>query len=147
MRALFILALSLGVSGAASAADLTDIAGKWRTIDDETNKPKSIVEITKVGEAYEGKVVQLFREPTQDQNPKCDKCKDERKDQPILGLKIIDSLKKRESDWGEGNILDPNNGKTYDVKMELTEGGQRLKVRGFLGFSLLGRTQTWERAN
>lgn len=129
----------------AHAQPSADIVGKWKTIDDESGKAKSIVEISKAGDEYEGRVIQLFRAPGEEQNPKCDKCKDDLKDHPILGLKILSKLKKRSSDWGNGNILDPNNGKTYDVKMELIEGGTRLKVRGFMGFSLLGRTQTWER--
>jgi uncharacterized protein (DUF2147 family) len=122
-----------------------DVIGKWKTIDDESHKPKSIVEITKVGDSYEGKIIQLFKAAGEDQNPKCDKCQGELQGTPIIGLNILQGLKQRKSDWGDGKILDPNNGKLYDVKMELIEGGTRLKVRGFIGFSLLGRTQVWER--
>ncbi len=122
-----------------------DVVGKWRTIDDETQKPKSIVEISNNGDVFEGKVVQIFKSEGEDQNPKCTKCKGVLKDQPVIGLKVLSEMKRRKSDWGDGKIVDPNNGKSYDVKMELTEGGAKLKVRGFIGFSLLGRTQTWER--
>lgn len=130
----------------ALMAQSADFVGKWKTIDDETGKPKSIVEITKNGEVFEGKVIQLFREPGEEEHPLCDKCKGALKDKPILGLQILEGLKKRSSDWGDGRILDPKNGKTYDVKMELAEEGAKLKVRGFIGFSLLGRTQTWIRS-
>lgn len=140
-----LVAVGILTWASAGLADAGDVAGRWRTIDDGTKKPKSIVEITKVGDLYEGKVVELFRGPGEEANPKCTECKDALKDQPVLGLKILQDLKKRKSDWGDGTILDPKNGKTYDVKMELAEQGTRLKVRGFIGFSLLGRTQTWER--
>lgn len=120
-----------------------DIVGKWKTIDDENGKAKSIVEISQVGDHFEGKIIQLFREPNQVQNPVCDKCTDNRKGMPLVGLTILTNLKKRSSDWGDGEILDPNNGKTYDVKMELLDQGTKLKVRGFIGISLFGRTQTW----
>lgn len=126
---------------------LTTIVGKWKTIDDKTGKEKSIVEITENNGEFVGHVVQTFRPPTEDQNPKCDKCKGDLKDKPIIGLQILSKLKKKNNNqWADGEILDPNNGKTYSCKMELIENGKKLNVRGFLGFSLLGRTQTWIRA-
>ncbi len=121
--------------------------GQWKTIDDETGQPKSIVEIVEEQGKLKGNVLKLFPTPGQDPNPKCDKCKDERKDQPIVGLNILWGLEKRDSDWGNGHILDPKNGKTYKAKMKVIEGGKKLEVRGFLGISLLGRTQTWIREN
>lgn len=142
-RGLFIAAMVFVFQGAYASS--ADIVGKWKTIDDETQKPKSIVEIYKNGNSYQGKIVQLFKEPGEDQNPLCTKCKDTLLNKPILGLVILNDLKKRDSDWGDGTILDPNNGKTYDVKMELAEQGAKLKVRGFIGFSLLGRSQVWHR--
>lgn len=127
--------------------DLTTIIGRWKTIDDKTGKEKSIVEIKEVDGQYVGHVVQLFRPPTEEQNPLCDKCKGELKDKPILGIQVLSQLKKTsESKWSEGDILDPNNGKVYSCKMELIDGGKKLEVRGFIGISLLGRTQTWIRA-
>jgi uncharacterized protein (DUF2147 family) len=143
MKSLFLLAGAMFAQG--SFADNSGIVGKWRTIDDESKKPRSIVEIYPVGDIFEAKVVELIRKEGDVPNPKCDKCQGDLKDQPIEGLRILTDLKKRSSDWGDGKILDPNNGKLYDVKMQLEEGGSKLKVRGFIGFSLLGRTQTWER--
>lgn len=127
------------------AADLTSPVGKWKTIDDETKLPKSIVEITEVDGKIQGKIVQLFRKPEEDQNPVCDKCEDSRKDQPVLGMMIFEGLKKDGEYWTDGKILDPKKGKLYSVKMRLTDEGKKFDVRGYIGFSLLGRTQTWER--
>ncbi len=124
----------------------TSPAGKWKSIDDETNKPKSIIEIfEKDGQLY-GKIEKLFRKSDEDQNPKCDKCSGAQKDQLIIGMQILSGLKK-DSDikWSGGEIIDPNNGKTYSCKVTLTEDGKKLEVRGFIGFSLLGRTQVWDR--
>lgn len=136
-----ILILSISAFGQET------IFGRWTTIDDETKKPKSIVEIfEKDGQAH-GKIERLFRPADQDQNPKCDKCSGDKKDQLIIGMQILNGLKKdSETHWTGGEILDPNNGKTYSCKAELIDGGKKLKLRGFIGFSLLGRTQVWERA-
>ncbi|MEQ1723318.1 MAG: DUF2147 domain-containing protein, partial [Pseudobdellovibrio sp.] len=115
-------------------------------IDDETKKPKSIVEIFEQDGVLYGKIEKLFRGPDEDQNPKCDKCSGDKKDQLIIGMQILNGLKKdNDTKWSGGEILDPNNGKTYSCKVELIEDGKKLKLRGFIGFSLLGRTQVWER--
>lgn len=119
--------------------------GKWKTIDDETKQPKSIVEITEKDGKLSGKIVQLFRKPEEDQNPKCDKCEGDKKDKPILQIEILEGLTKDEDIWSGGRILDPKNGKTYKCKIKVIDGGKKLEVRGFIGFSLLGRTQVWER--
>lgn len=139
-----LLAITLVASVAAQAQN--SIVGRWKTIDDETGKPKSIVEITEKDGAIVGKIERLFREPTEDQNPKCDKCSGEKKDQLIIGMQILSGLKKdSDTKWSGGEILDPKNGKTYSCKVEIIENGQKLKLRGFIGVSLLGRTQVWQR--
>jgi uncharacterized protein (DUF2147 family) len=119
--------------------------GLWKTIDDETGKPKSLVRITEQNGVYQGKVEKLFREPDQDQNPKCDKCDGVNKDQPILGMTILFNIKKEGDDYTGGQILDPAKGKLYKSKLSLIENNKKLNVRGYIGFSLLGRTQTWIR--
>lgn len=124
------------------------IVGQWKTIDDETGKPKSIIEIYEKDGVFNGKIIKLFREPNEDQNPKCDKCSGDKKDQLILGMQNLNDLKKdSDTRWSGGEILDPNNGKTYSCKAELLDGGKKLNLRGFIGFSLIGRTQTWERVD
>lgn len=115
------------------------ILGKWKTIDDETGKPKSIVKIYKAknGKIY-GKVDQLLDKSSGD-DPVCTKCNDDRKGQKIKGMTIIRGLKKSGNAWKGGKILDPANGKEYTCKLWLE--GKKLKVRGYWG--LLYRTQTW----
>ncbi len=117
--------------------------GKWRTIDDETNEKKSIVEIYEENGKLYAKVIQLFREPDEEQNPLCEECKGDRKDQPILGMIIMWDMEQDDDEW-EGEILDPENGKTYSCFIELEEAN-KLKVRGYIGFSFIGRTQYWYR--
>lgn len=121
--------------------------GKWKTIDDETGDEKSIVEIyEKDGKLY-GKVVQLFRKPDEEQDPVCDECDkdDPRYNQRVLGMVILEDLEKGDGkQWEDGEILDPKNGNVYSCYIELVND-DKLKVRGYLGFSLLGRTQYWYR--
>lgn len=119
--------------------------GTWTTIDDETNQPKSIVEIyeTRNG-SLAGKVLEVLQSD-QGPDPVCSKCKGDRKDQPIEGMVIVSGMMPKGDSWEGGKIINPANGKEYAAKMSLVEGGTRLEVRGFMGFSLLGKTQTWQR--
>lgn len=119
------------------------IEGKWKTIDDETGQAKSIVEITKKANGkYYGKIAQLLIKPA---DPNCTACKDERKGKPILGMEIIRDLKKDGEEFTGGTITDPKTGKSY--KCTITRDGEKLNVRGYVGFSLIGRTQTWQKVN
>lgn len=132
-------------SASAWAQDGTPV-GLWKTIDDETGKPKSLVRISEANGELRGKIEKLFRDAGEDPNPKCDKCEDARKDQPIVGMTILTGMKKDGSEYNGGQILDPANGKVYKSKMAVTEGGKKLDVRGYIGVPMLGRTQTWVRA-
>lgn len=118
------------------------IVGKWKTIDDSSGKERSIVEIYKTGDKYFGKIVKLFREPGEPQDPLCVECKGEKKDKRVLGMEIITNLEydPKDEEYTDGEILDPENGNVYDCKIWLDESG-KLKVRGYLYF--LYRTQTW----
>lgn len=122
--------------------------GYWKTIDDETNKARAIVQIYKQQGKYHGKIVKLFREPDEDPDPYCDKCDedDSRYNQRVLGMVILTDLAwdADDNEWDDGEILDPDNGSVYDCYLAL-ESRDKLKVRGFLGLSLLGRTQYWYR--
>ena len=123
-----------------SVLSYAQIEGKWKTIDDETGKPKSIVEIFKKSDGkYYGKVIQLLIKPA---DPNCSGCKDDRKDKPILGMEVIRGLSKDGSEFTKGTITDPKNGKTYKCNIK-KEGEDKLNVRGYIGFSALGRSQTW----
>ena len=117
------------------------ITGKWKTIDDETGKPKSIVEITEKNGVYYGKVIEILSEK---KDAKCDKCPGDRNGKPIKGLSIIKGMKKDGSEFSGGKILDPVSGKEYKCIIKLN-GANKLDVRGYVGISALGRTQTWTR--
>lgn len=143
-RFLAPLAFALVVGMPAVAADLSSPAGVWTTIDDATGKPKSIVEISEQNGELTGKVVEVLQSD-QGPHPRCTACTGDLKDQPVEGMTILWGLKKDGDSWEGGKILDPKSGKTYKCKMHLTDGGQKLEVRGFIGFSLLGRSQVWER--
>ncbi len=119
------------------------IIGKWKTIDDETGEPKSIVEIYMRNGKFYGRIDSLFRKPGEDPNPKCDKCPedDPRYNQPILGMEIIKDMVKDGDEYKGGTILDPKKGKIYRCKLWLEDG--KLKVRGYL--AIFYRTQTWYR--
>lgn len=119
------------------------VLGKWKTIDDETGKAKSVVEIFKAtdGKIY-GKIVKILT-PGQE-NKKCTECDGSNKNKPIVGMIIINGLSKDGDEFSGGTILDPNNGKKYKCYITL-EGKDKLKVRGYLGVSLIGRTQYWYR--
>ena len=119
--------------------------GLWKNIDDETGKPKALIRITESNGEIKGKIEKLFRAANEEQSPKCDKCEDARKDQPIIGMTILTGMKHDGSAYTGGQILDPNNGKVYKSKMILAEGGKKLNVRGYIGMPLLGRTQVWVR--
>jgi len=140
-----LAAAALLVAGGAAFAQATPV-GLWKTIDDETKAEKSYVRITEAGGVFTAKVEKILDVAKAD--AKCDKCSDDRKDQPIQGMTIVKGVKAHADDkglWDGGEILDPNNGKTYKVRMKPVDGGKKLEVRGYIGAPLLGRTQTWIR--
>lgn len=139
---LIALAILLNSSSAFST-NLTSAVGDWMTIDDKTGKPKSVVRITQVENELRGSVLKIL-DPAQ-QNAVCEKCKGINKDKPIQGMIFMWGLKNTGNGWAGGAILDPDNGKIYKAKMSLFEEGKKLKVRGYIGFTLLGRNQTWIR--
>ena len=135
--------LGLWLCGAVAAS--TPV-GQWHTVDDKTGEVKSMVTIEDRGGALSGRVTQILRKGA-DPAARCDQCADDRKGQPILGMEIIRGVKKSagQDHWEGGEILDPNNGKTYKVRIKPIDGGKKLEVRGFIGAPMLGRTQTWIR--
>ena len=147
------LALAFGLllgAGAVSAADTSTPVGTWKQVDDVTGKVKSIIQISESNGELQGKVMQLLNRSPEDiardgEHPKCVKCDGVRKDQPIEGMTIMWGVSKDGDVWDGGKILDPKNGKVYKVKLTLEDGGQKLDVHGYIGFALLGRSQTWQR--
>ncbi|WGS51389.1 DUF2147 domain-containing protein [Paraburkholderia sp. D15] len=134
------------LASAMTAMAQTDTpVGMWQTIDDHTGQPKALVQIAQdSGGSLSGKVVKGLG-PNDQPDRRCTACTDARKDQPILGMTIINDMKKDGDGWDHGQILDPENGKVYKCKMHLEDGGNKLVVRGYIGVSLLGRSQTWVR--
>jgi len=133
-----------GVSMSALADPMSPV-GTWNTIDDETKKPKSLVRITEKDGVISGTVEKIIDPAKQDS--KCDECAsdDPRKGKPVIGMTILTGLKKDgDNVYSGGNILDPNNGKTYNAKVTVIEGGKKLEMRGSILF--IGRTQIWIRA-
>lgn len=118
--------------------------GLWQTFDQDSGAKKAVVQISELGGDGQlvGKIVKLQQKP----GAVCVKCRGVLKNKPIKGMMILWGLMPDgENEWGGGEILDPQNGKTYSLKITLSADGQTLKLRGYLGFSLLGRTQTWKR--
>lgn len=129
----------------AAWAQSASAVGLWKTIDDETGKPKALVRITEENGALSGKIEKLFSAPNEDPNPKCVACEDSRKNQPIIGMTIVTGLKKDGNEYTGGEILDPKKGKVYKSKATLRDGGQKLEVRGYIGAPMFGRSQVWQR--
>ena len=140
MKKLFAITL-LALAGTAFAQATP--AGLWKTIDDETKQERSLVRITESGGVLVGRIEKLLDPAKVDS--KCDKCEGARKDQPVMGMTIIEGVKKNadEAYWDAGTILDPTNGKTYKVRLTPKDAGKTMEVRGFIGFFF--RNQTWHR--
>ena len=118
--------------------------GQWHTLDEKTGELKSMVIIFEQQGVVKGRVEKVLRKDA-DPAAKCDKCSDDRKNQPVVGLEIIRGAKKASGKnvWEDGEILDPENGKTYSLRLTPIENGAKLEVRG--SFGPIGRTQTWVR--
>jgi uncharacterized protein (DUF2147 family) len=136
-----ILILALAALPMLAAAEASPV-GRWKTIDDESGKVKSIVEISAAGNVHTGRVLQVLHS-TRGPNPKCDQCKGANAGKPIEGLTILWGLTPGSDGWDGGNILDPANGKTYKAKARLLEGGRKLGVSGCVAF--ICREQVWIR--
>ena len=137
-----LLAIAALLVASLAHAQSTPV-GLWKTIDDETQQEKSYVRIVESGEVLAGKIERLLDPAKQD--ARCDECSDARKSQPILGMTILEGVRKHvdEPYWDGGTILDPNKGKTYRVRLTPKDDGKRLEVRGFIG--PFYRNQTWLR--
>lgn len=150
MKLTALLAWGVLIAPCLYAAEPATPVGLWHTIDDNTGRVRALVRIVEHDGELRGTIEKVFPEPGADPAPRCTKCTDSRRDQPVVGMTFLTGLKKDSDDpllWSGGEILDPDNGSVYRSKVSLSEDGSRLKVRGYLGISLLGRTQIWQRAN
>ena len=138
-----LIASVLVAFGGTAAAQMTPV-GQWHSIDDKTNELKSLIIIKEAGGVLTGHIEKLLRKDA-DQKKLCTECSDDRKDKPVLGMEIIRGAKKVEGKdvWEDGKILDPENGKSYTLRLTPVEDGKKLEVRGSV-FGI-GRTQTWVR--
>jgi uncharacterized protein (DUF2147 family) len=139
------LAAFLMPLGATRAADLSTPIGTWKTIDDKTGKERALVRIYAQDGLLFGRIEHTFTPGGETRV--CVPCTDERKNQPIIGLVVVRNMKPDGAEYAGGDILDPESGSVYRCKMHLAENGTRLVVRGYLGFALFGRSQTWQRQN
>jgi uncharacterized protein (DUF2147 family) len=139
MTRLFTLLCSF----AAATAFAQTPTGVWKSIDDATGKEKAIIRITEANGIFTAKIEKLLDPAKQDST--CDECTDERKGKPVVGLTIMRNVKKGESHWEGGDILDAANGKVYRVRLTPSADNKKLDVRGYMGAPMFGRTQTWLR--
>lgn len=143
IQPLLALAAGLVVALPVLAAEMSPV-GLWRTFDEKSGEPKSEVRISDSGGVLSGKVEKLLRKGA-DPQAVCDRCSDDRKGQPLVGLEIIRGAKQAQGKavWEDGKILDPENGSSYSLKLTPADNGNKLDVRGSIG--PFGRTQTWSR--
>jgi uncharacterized protein (DUF2147 family) len=140
--ALLLLSLGGPLAAAAAAAGSSSPAGLWQPLD-SSGKPEGLIRIFEAGGLYYGRIEPSS--PSDDRTARCTRCAGGRHDQPIIGLVIMRHLKRENDQYVGGDILDPNTGHVYGCTLRLIDGGRRLIMRGFLGISLLGRSQTWRR--
>ena len=120
--------------------------GLWKSIDDTTGKPTALIRITEIAGEFQGKIEQIFPEPGESANPLCEVCEGNLKNQSVVGMTILEGMRRDGADYTGGRILDPDNGKIYRGTMKLIDGGNKLSLRGYVGIPLFGRSQVWLRA-
>jgi uncharacterized protein (DUF2147 family) len=140
MKKIFFTTLLFALSITTNAQT---IFGKWNSTNEETGNIDSIIEVyEKDGKAF-AKVIEI--KGSARKNAVCEKCEDENRNKPILGLNILTGLEKNDDEWSGGNILDPRNGRIYNCYIKLIKPN-KLKIRGYIGLALFGKTAYWERA-
>lgn len=126
-----------------------DLSGTWQQIDDKTGSPKALIEIRKeANNTYAGKIIKVTPRPGYTPQKSCNNCPTPYTNQPILGMDVLTGLKHvpDTNNYEKGRVIDPLAGKIYNAKVKLSANGKRLTLRGYVGISALGRSQTWLRA-
>jgi uncharacterized protein (DUF2147 family) len=137
-----LLVLPAPLLSAAADARLASPVGLWQPLD-SSGKPQGLIRIFEVKGLYYGRIAPSS--PTDDRNARCTRCTDERHNQRIIGLVLLRHLRHENGEYVGGDILDPDTGHIYGCTLRLTDGGRQLIMRGFLGISLFGRSETWRR--
>ena len=140
MQKLYITLILLIITNSINSQS---IFGKWYSTNEETGEIDSVIEVYKKQEKAFGKIIEIKN--SERKNAVCDLCKDKNKNKPILGLNILNGLEKDGEEWSGGTILDPRNGNVYKCFIQLVQQ-EKLKIRGYFGLSIFGKTAYWQRA-
>lgn len=139
-----LIALSAGALLSTSVFAVSLNGTQWQTIDDKTGEKKAVIQLTESGGKVSGKIIKVLNKEKAD--ALCTKCPGSLKNKPVEGLQILSGLKADgNNQWSDGKLVDPESGKTYSGKFTLSDNGQSLKLRGFVGTPVFGRSQTWQR--
>jgi uncharacterized protein (DUF2147 family) len=145
LEALIVTAVLLGAAGLPARAAEPSAVGLWEQVDENSGKAESWFKITERNGVYEGAIVKIFFKPGEDENWTCSKCEGAERNAPVLGLTLIKGMQRSGTSYENGTIMDPRDGAVYRALMKLSPDGQKLEVRGYLGISLFGRSQVWNR--
>ena len=138
------IATVIFAAAAGAGAQSSTPVGNWKTVN-EHGEPEGLVRIIEVAGELRGTVEKVYSPPAPEPNPMCIACSGERKDKPVIGMQILAGLRWDGEQYSGGEILDPNNGWSYRCLLRVIDDGRKLEVRGYIGISLLGRTQVWLR--